>query len=151
MKKIILFLIILTIGSCSITKNFYNLNCISIDNEGYVQLKINSQSKLSKNKIESASKDAIYTILYSGYTSKECQTQKPILKEFSEIDNFKNIESNFFSAKGKWKVFVRNSLDTNNIKTDKTKNKEFVIMVNKDQLRKYLEEQKIIKSLNIGF
>ena len=142
-----MFLII----SCKAKKELYNIECVSIENEGYVKLKIGNYVKPTEFNIESASKDAIKAVLYSGYSSTNCQTQKPILKESSDIDNFKNIESNFFSANGKWKTFVRNSLDSNNIKTDNTDNKEFVIMVNKDQLRKYLEEQKIIKSLNTGF
>ena len=152
MKKIIITLISLfLIISCKAKKELYNIECVSIENEGYVKLKIGNYVKPTEFNIESASKDAIKAVLYSGYSSTNCQTQKPILKESSDIDNFKNIESNFFSANGKWKTFVRNSLDSNNIKTDNTDNKEFVIMVNKDQLRKYLEEQKIIKSLNTGF
>lgn len=137
--------------SCGAKKELYNIECISIENEGYVKLKLLNYKNPIEFNIESASKNAIKAVLYSGYSSTNCQTQKPILKESSDIDNFKKIESNFFSSNGKWKTFVRNSLDSNNIKTDKTENKEFTIMVNKDQLRKYLEDQKIIKSLNTGF
>lgn len=144
---IILFLIV----SCGAKKELYNIECISIENEGYVKLKLLNYKNPTKFTVESASKNAIKAVLYSGYSSTTCQTQKPILKESADIDNFKKIESNFFSTNGKWKIFVRNSLDSNNIKTDKTENKEFVIMVYKDQLRKYLEEQKIIKLLNTGF
>ena len=152
MKIIILSLISLfLLSSCKGQKELYNIECISIENEGYVKLKMGSYVKPTEFNIESACKDAIKAVLYSGYSSTNCQTQKPILKESSDIDNFKKIESNFFSSNGKWKTFVRNSLDTNNIKTDKTENKEFAIVVSKDQLRKYLEEQKIIKSLNTGF
>lgn len=137
--------------SCGSKKELYNIECISIENEGYVKLKLLNYKNPTKFTVESASKNAIKAVLYSGYSSTNCQTQKPFLKESADIDNFKKIESKFFSANGKWKTFVRNSIDSNNIKTDKTENKEFVIMVNKDQLRKYLEEQKIIKSLNTGF
>jgi hypothetical protein len=149
--SILSFFMTLLLLSCGAKKELYNIECISIENEGYVKLKLLNYKNPTEFNIESASKNAIKVALYSGYSSTNCQTQKPILKESADIDNFKKIESNFFSANGKWKTFVRNSLDTNNIKTDKTKNKEFVIMVNKDQLRKYLEERKIIKSLNTGF
>ena len=152
MKNILLSILFLQSLICCVPKKeLYNIECVSIENEGYVKLKMGNYVKPTEFNIESASKDAIKAVLYSGYSSTNCQTQKPILKESSDIDNFKKIESNFFSANGKWKTFVRNSLDSNNIKTDNTDNKEFVIMVNKDQLRKYLEEQKIIKSLNTGF
>lgn len=152
MKTAILSIfMLLLLLSCGAKKELYNIECVGIENEGYVKLKLLNYKNPTEFNIESASKNAIKAVLYSGYSSTNCQTQKPILKESADIDNFKKIESNFFSANGKWKTFVRNSLDTYNIKTDKTKNKEFVIMVNKDQLRKYLEEQKIIKSLNTGF
>ena len=151
MKKILIFSVLLLIISCKSKKELYNIECVSIENEGYVKLKMGNYVNPTELDIESASKDAIKAVLYSGYSSTNCQTQKPILKESSDIENFKKIEGNFFSTDGKWKIFVRNSLDRNNIKIDKTENKEFVIMVNKDQLRKYLEERKIIKSLNTGF
>jgi hypothetical protein len=153
MKKKILITIIslFLLTSCKAQKELYNVECISIENEGYVKLKLLNYVKPTKFNIDSASKDAIKAILYSGYSSTKCPTQKPLLKETMYIDNFKKIEKDFFSKNGKWKTFVRNSLDIDNIKTEKITIKEFEIMVNKDLLRKYLEEQKIIKSLNTGF
>ena len=152
MKKTLLTLIFLSfLTSCKAQKELYNIECVSIENEGYVKLKLLNYVKPTKFKVEDASKDAIKAILYSGYSSTKCPTQKPLLKETTDIDNFKKIEKDFFSKNGKWKTFIRNSLDVDNIKTEKTTIKEFVIMVNKDLLRKYLEEQKIIKSLNTGF
>ncbi|MCX6171309.1 MAG: hypothetical protein NT048_00535 [Flavobacterium sp.] len=151
MKNILIFSVLLLIISCKSKKELYNIECVSIENEGYVKLKMGNYVKPTEFNIESACKDAIKAVLYSGYSSTNCQTQKPILKESSDIENFKKIEGNFFSTDGKWKTFIRNSLDVDNIKTEKVTMKEFEIMVNKDQLRKYLEEQKIIKSLNTGF
>jgi len=152
MKITILYIFtMILLLSCGPKKELYNIECISIENEGYVKLKLLNYKNPTEFDLESASKNAIKAILYSGYSSTDCQTQKSILKETADIDNFKKIENNFFSSNGKWKTFVRNSFDSNNIKKDRTENKEFIIMVNKDQLRKYLEEQKIIKSLNTGF
>jgi hypothetical protein len=152
MKKTLLTLIFLSfLTSCNAQKELYSIECISVENEGFVKLKLLNYVKPTKFKVEEASKDAIKALLYSGYSSTNCPTQKPLLKETTDIDNFKKIEKDFFSKNGKWKTFVRNSLDIDNIKTEKKTIKEFVIMVNKDQLRKYLEEQKIIKSLNTGF
>ena len=61
-----------------------------------------------------------------------------------EIENFKKIESNFFSKNGVWKTFVRTASNEQNTTG-------FEVMVNKDQLRKYFEDKKLIKSLNNGF
>ncbi|WP_297514124.1 hypothetical protein [Flavobacterium sp.] len=150
-KSILPFLLLFVMLSCKAQKELYSIECISVENEGYVKLKLLNYVKPTKFKIEDASKDAIKALLYSGYSSTNCPTQKPLLSETTDIDNFKKIEKDFFSKNGKWKTFIRNSLDVYNIKTEKITIKEFEIMVNKDQLRKYLEEQKIIKSLNTGF
>ncbi len=130
--------------NCSTKKELYQINCVSIENEGYVKLKITNLIKPLEYQIESANKDALKAILYSGYTSTQCQTQKPLLRQTTDIENFKKIESNFFSNKGIWKTFIRNA-------TNEQNTTGFEIMINKDQLRKYLEEKQIIKSLNNGF
>lgn len=146
-----LILMTMSLISCGAKKELYNIECISIENQGYIKLKVIDYKNPSKLNIENASKDAIKAVLYSGYSSTNCQTQRPLLKETAETEKFKKIENKFFSENGIWKTYVRNSLDASNIKTDKKDNKYFYIMVNKDGLRKYLEEQKIIKSLNTGF
>jgi len=137
-------LVLLCFVNCSTKKELYQINCVSIENEGYVKLKIRNLIKPLEYQIEYANKDALKAILYSGYTSTQCQTQKPLLRQTTDIENFKKIESNFFSNKGVWKTFVRNSPNEQNTTG-------FEIMINKDQLRKYLEEKQIIKSLNNGF
>jgi hypothetical protein len=151
MKKLLMLSVILLALSGNAQKELYSIECISVENEGYVKLKLLNYAKPTKFKIEEASKDAIRALLYSGYSSSKCPIQKPLLKETVDIDNFKKIEKDFFSKNGKWKTFVRNSLDIDNVKTEKVTIKEFEVMVNKELLRKYLEEQKIIKSLNTGF
>ena len=142
--KYSIVLVMLCFINCSSKKELYQINCVSIENEGYVKLKITNLIKPLEYQIESASKDAIKAILYSGYTSTQCQTQKPILKQSAEIEKFKKIESNFFSKNGVWKTFVRTASNEQNTIG-------FEVMVNKDQLRKYLEKKQIIKSLNNGF
>lgn len=137
-------LIMLCFINCSLKKELNKFDCVSIENEGYVKLKITKQIKHLEYNIESACKDAIKAILYSGYTSLQCQTQKPILKQTTDFENFRKIQSKFFSKNGSWKLFVQyNSIEQ--------KTNEYLILINKEQLRKYLEEQKIIKSLNTGF
>ncbi len=137
-------LILLLFINCATKKELYKIDCVSLENEGYVRLKIVNLVKPLEYQIESASKDAIKSILYSGYTSTQCQTQKPILKQSTDIENFKKIESNFFSKNGVWKTFVRNASNEQNTTG-------FEVMISKDQLRKYLEEKQVIKSLNNGF
>lgn len=89
-------LVMLCFFNCSTKKELYQIECVSLENEGFVKLKIANLVKPLEYQIESASKDAIKSILYSGYTSTQCQTQKPILKQSADIENFKKIESTFF-------------------------------------------------------
>lgn len=148
MKKIYYYLTtivaILLLINCSTKKELYQINCVSIENEGYVKLIITNLIKPLTYQIESANKDAIKAILYSGYSSTQCQTQKPLLRQPTDLENFKKMESNFFSKNGVWKTFVRNA-------SNKENTTGFEVMINKDQLRKFLEEKKVIKSLNNGF
>lgn len=140
MKNIVLSLFLLSL-SCNSSKSLYKIDCLSIADEAYAKLEINNQHKSSKYTLEEASRDAIRAILYSGYTSTKCQTQKPILSQAIEIDNFRKIESNFFSKNGIWKTFIRTE-------TNKKNGNGYIILVSKDALRQYLEKQNIIKSLS---
>ena len=130
--------------ACSAKKEMYQVECYSLNNEGYVELKVSNLINPTDYQIEQASIDAIKTVLITGYSSVKCQTQKPILNTPEEKENFNKIQSSFFSKKGIWKTFVRNS-NGNSIDNG------FLIMINKEELRIYLENNKIIKKLNNGF
>lgn len=137
-------LLIFFFFSCSTKKEMYQVECNSLNNEGYVELKISNLLNPNEYQIEQASIDAIKAVLYTGYSSVKCQSQKPMLNSIDEKENFKKIESSFFSKKGVWKNFIRN---TNNSKSEIG----FFVMVNKEELRKYLESKGVIKKLTNGF
>ena len=122
--------------------------------DGYVTLKIWDTKKGAKYSSEQSRKDAIHAILYSGIAgSKGCATQSPMLNKIEEQENFKSIGKSFFADKGKWTLFTRSSeTETTLPENLGIKNwKVYQVSVSKNELRKYLEEQKIIKSLNNGF
>jgi len=132
----------------------YQTECISMEIDGYITLKIWDSKKGIKYTSEQSRKDAIHAILYSGIAGiKGCITQAPILNKTEEQENFKSIEKSFFSIKGKWTMFTRSSeIETTLPENLGIKNwKVYQVSVSKNELRKYLEEQKIIKSLNNGF
>ena len=122
----------------------YQVECFSLTNDGYVELKVSNLINPTEYQIEQASIDAIKAILFTGYSSTKCQTQTPLLNSIEAKDNFKKIQSSFFSKKGPWKNFVRNS-------SGKNIENGFLIMISKEQLKKYLEDTKIIKKLTNGF
>jgi hypothetical protein len=132
----------------------YQTECISIETDGYVIIKIWDTKKGMNYNVEQARKDAVDAVLFSGISGKNgCATQPPIINKTEEQENFKTIEKSFFSKKGKWIIYTR-SAATETTLPDKlgVKNwKVYQVSVSKNELRKYLEEQKIIKSLNNGF
>ena len=130
--------------ACSAKKEMYQVECFSLTNDGYVELKVSNLINPTEYQIEQASIDAIKAILFTGYSSTKCQTQTPLLNSIEAKDNFKKIQSSFFSKKGPWKNFVRNS-------SGKNIENGVLIMISKEQLRKYLEDTKIIKKLTNGF
>jgi len=95
-NSIVPILFFIFLFSCNAQKELYSIECISFENEGFVKLKLLNYVKPTKFKVEDASKDAIKALLYSGYSSANCPTQKPLLKETTDIDNFKKIEKDFF-------------------------------------------------------
>ncbi len=151
---IIVSIISLILFSFSVTKSNYQTECVTIETDGYVTIKIWDTQKGTKYLPEQARKDAIHAILYSGISSGTgCATQPPILNKTEEQERFKSIEKSFFSNKGKWSMFTRSSTTETNLPTNLgIKNwKVYQVSISKNELRKYLEQQKIIKSLNNGF
>ena len=134
--------------------NSYQTECISLETDGYVTFKIWDTKRGSKYKPEQARKDGINAILISGIAGiNGCTTQQPILNTSEELEKFKSIEKSFFSKNGKWSILTKSStIETTIPKNLGEKNwKVYQVSVSKNELRKYLEEQKIINSLNTGF
>lgn len=132
----------------------YQTECVTIETDGYVTIKIWDTKKGAKYKPEQARKDAVNAILFSGISGGTgCTTQSPILNKSEEQENFKTIEMSFFSKKGKWAIFTRSSATETTLPASLgIKNwKVYQVSISKNELRKYLEEQKIVKSLNEGF
>ena len=151
-KYLSLLLVLLFLSSFSEkNKSDYRVECQSYS-EGFQTINIWNLSQKRKYKVESASKDAVHAFLFSGTeSSKTCNLTKPLLYSEQEKENFKTIEKSFF--KFKYLEFVRMSSINSEIvaKINGVKFKIYSVSVSKDLLRKYIEEQKIIKSLNNGF
>jgi hypothetical protein len=159
MKKNILQALIIVMSSLMLlsfasNNRNYQTECVTIETDGYVTIKIWDTKKGAKYKPEQARKDAIHAILFSGISGGAgCSTQPPILNKTEEQDNFKSIEKSFFAKKGKWSMFTRSSATETTLPANLgVKNwKVYQVSISKNELRKYLEEQKIIKSLTNGF
>lgn len=139
----------------SIDKNrTYQTECVNLEIDGHTSIIIWNAKEGDNYKLEKAQQDAIHAILYSGVSGTSgCVTQPPILYSMLEQEKFKTIEKSFFSIKGKWSMFVRSSSIAVTLPTSiESENwKVYQVSISKTELRKYLEEQKIIKSLTNGF
>jgi hypothetical protein len=149
-------LIVLLTVIMSFTKidNYYQTECISVETNAYITLKIWNTKSGKKYKIENARKDAIHALLYSGIAGiNGCATQKPLLINNESIEKFKKLENDFFSNNGIWSQFTRSASTTSALPLSlSSKNwKVYQISISKDALKKYLEEKSIINSLNTGF
>ena len=153
-KLLLTVLISLFLLSFTFSNQSYQTECLSLDIDGYITFKIWDTKKAAKYSFDQARKDAIHAILYSGISGGNgCATQPPILSKIQEQENFKSIEKSFFAKRGKWSMYTRSSATETTLPANLgIKNwKVYQISVSKNELRKYLEEQKIIKSLNNGF
>ncbi|NCU31514.1 MAG: hypothetical protein EOM23_00945 [Candidatus Moranbacteria bacterium] len=159
MRKIVIQEIILVISSLMLlsfsgNNRTYQTECVSIESDGYVVIKIWDTKKGAKYSAEQARKDAVNAVLFSGVAAgNNCKTQPPILNTHKEQENFKSIDKAFFAKNGKWILFTRSSATTTNLPVNLGAQnwKVYQVSVSKNELRKYLEEQKIITTLNMGF
>jgi len=157
MKKFILLffsLIILSLPTYAQNQFAYQVECISVENSGSVKIKIWNTKKAKKYSQLQARKDAVHAILFSGVSgSNGCVTQKPLLSTPESIEAFKKIENYFFSKNGEYGKYTREASVAATLpqQIGDKKWKVYQVSISKDLLRKYLEEQKIIKSLNSGF
>ncbi|WP_127142122.1 hypothetical protein [Flagellimonas marinaquae] len=132
----------------------YQVECVSVETNGSVTIKI-WNSKLGKRyDQEKARKDAVDAILKSGVPGNNgCVLQKPLLVTTESIQKFKKIEKAFFAKHGLWSNYTRQATSLNTLpeKIGKKKWKVYQVTIAMDLLRKYLKEKRIIKSLNSGF
>lgn len=153
-KSSLTLISLLLIFNISMAQSNYQNECVNIENDGHITMKIWNPKKGKRYKIEQAQKDAIYTILYSGISSnKSCIPQKPILKNQTELKKFKKIETEFFKTKGVWLTYIHSSSVENALpeKIGEKDWKVYQVSVNRNLLKKYLEENEIIKPINTGF
>ena len=155
-NKYLSFLVVVLITLMSYSKNSttYQTECVSIQTDGYITIKIWDTKAGKTYKPEQSRKDAVHALLFSGISgSKGCTTQEPLLKKSEDIENFQKVEKEFFSKNGKWVLYTRSSsIETTLPEGIGEKNwKVYQVAISRDALKKYLEEQKIIKSLNTGF
>lgn len=159
MKTQIKFLLLILTASIFLmafekSSNSYQTECVGVEADGYITLKIWNTKSGKSYKAEQARKDAVHAILYSGLEGNNgCLTQKALLVKQEDIDKFRKIEKDFFSSNGKWAQYTRSSATATTLPINLGKKnwKVYQVSVSKDALKNYLEEKSILKSINSGF
>lgn len=137
----------------------YEINCINVGVKGTYIIKVWSYSKKPKIAIEQAKKNAVHGIVFRGFTGNgsNCNSQSALANNSNLANEQKDFFKEFFTDGGKYMQFVNLSNDGSIDSGDITKvsKKEFkvgvIVSVNKDALRKDLEDAGIIKGLSTGF
>lgn len=171
--KIILPIILLLFISCASTNNMpnntqtasviknivwnYEVEPLVQGAQGTYLFKIWSYLEDPNDVTEIAPKNAIHAVLFKGIPALDRQVaQPPIIESMSNIDEFQNFFDQFFSTGGEYLKYV--NLTSNGaiatgdrIKISEGRNTTYkigmIVSINKDVLRKRMEEIGVIKSM----
>lgn len=125
--------------------------------QGFSLIKVYSYSKDQKTATFQAGKNAVHAILFKGFAdynngSTRIKGQKPIITSPTAFDENENFFTEFFKDGGQYQRYVQlvnNGIpDAGNvIKVGKEYKVGVKVLVNKDALRKAMEDAGIIKAL----
>lgn len=157
MRKYLILLLVVLLGIGEVSaqskkKEYrYEVVPVSVGAQGTYLIKVFSYAKSKKKALNLVKENAIHAVLFSGFTGGNgIATQKPLVSNKIKSENEEFFEK-FFENK-EYERFVNLSTDStvkpgDMIKVGKLYKIGFVVSVNKDGLREYLESQGILKSL----
>lgn len=132
----------------------YDIEYAKPGGDGMTLVKVWSYSKRSRVAAEQDRKNAVHGIIFKGYSSGSGNTsQRPLVKEPDAMEKHAEFFEAFFADDGSFRQFVSEITDGSQEikKVGKQWKVGAVVTVSKDQLRKYLESQNIIRGLASGF
>lgn len=160
MKKIFICLFFvfagLILSGCGSTKTYgYELHSLAVGSQGTALIKVYSYGRTQSKAIEQAKRDAVHGILFKGVPGGAGVSQQPALVKPSEQSANEAFFKKFFDS-GDYLRFVNLSSDgtvgaQDRLKVGKMYKVGVAVSVQKDALRKYLEENGIIKKLDYLF
>jgi hypothetical protein len=135
----------------------YEIEAVQTGVQGTYLIKVWSYSKKPDVAIDQAKKNAIHGVIFKGFASKPgVSGQKALCSDQSAEEEHQGFFNDFFQNGGRYMQFINLSTDGAVAAEDRMKiGKEYkvgvLVSVNIAALRKYLEDEKIIKSLSSGF
>ena len=164
MKRNVLSLLLLVVGfSAAEARKYpfdmnhpYEVQMVRVANQGYKFIKVSGVAKSVDKAMDRAMQDAVAACVFTGVPGAPSVGAVPSLcGGTAAYEKHKEYFDDFFK-KGEFMHYVKNVNSNypsgeNNIKVDGGRKVCIYVLVNYDALRKKLEEDKIIKSLNSYF
>ena len=154
-KFLLLAITLFIVSNCGISRVNYNYEhrCIGTARQGVQLVEVFSYGKTVGKAIEASKRNAVHAVLFKGLQCSDGH-QPPIARD-SDAEKHKAYFEEFFSS-GKYLQYVTLSGDgtidpSDRIKTDVGYKVGIDVAVNYDALRKKLESDGIVRSLNHGF
>jgi|SRR5690554_3351983 len=137
----------------------YDVECEGIAKQGAKLVKVYSYSKNPKHAKSAGMRNAVHGIIFKGYAGggQGCTSAQPLVKDPSVEEEYHEFFEKFFSLDGEYMKYVTSATDGSLSQGDilKVSKREYkigiVVTVMRDQLRKRLEKEGIVKSLTDGF
>lgn len=126
--------------------------CLKNQPDGYVFLRVWNPSKCKNYRLIEAQKEAVDIVLMSGMLRQEDCGLLPLLGA-PQIPKFEEIRPMFYSKKGDWKIFSRSAprLHETSFGLDSIKCRSHLVVISREELRKYLINNGVTDQLNQGF
>lgn len=136
------------------TEHFrYEIECAGNGTQGTYLVKVWSYSKRAKVAAEQCMKNAVHGVIFKGYTGGNgCVAQRPLANHPGVEMEYEEYFRQFFSDQGEFYKYVSLTGATQEVvKVGKEYKVGIVVSVQKDELRKALEQAGVIRGLGSGF
>lgn len=163
-KKIVLILSVFMLAITSFADNNktnvaaddfrYDIEYCKTAADGMVMVKVWSYAKKANNALELARVNAVHGVIFRGFTSGSAAvSQRPLVTDPTVESTKADFFEAFFKDGGPYMRYVSSVLEGSEEvrKVGKEYKVGVVVTVNKDMLRKHLEQAGIVRSLGSGF
>lgn len=166
MKKIVLYLgllMVLSLASCSSSKNMttnarqYEVETMGVGNDGTYLIKVTDYFRSTDERIylDGLKRDAVHCVIYTGIPAGNGSMRQPaLMTNDTRLEGNEQALNDFFEQQ-LYNNFVNNIVNSSKTITKLQGSKDYkisvIMSVDKDDLRKYLIDNDIIKSLDFIF
>lgn len=132
----------------------YDIVCAGSGAQGTYLVQVSVYVDKSNMSVDMAKKAAVHGIIFRGFSGTQgCTSQKPIVRNATVAQQYADFFGTFFQINGEFLGYA--TLMDGSIQTTKVDKKEYrmtaILSVDKDRLRKALEDAGIVKGLSSGF